>query len=260
MRLPLFASLLAVSASSSFCACGRAVSQIDLKPHVIEGSGPNWLFVLDQRRHIDVGAHEAHLISQWLVTHKADWKPASIQDFVSTKTQLLTSKCGIEIDGDRILLSCETDQKDPDSTIYIKRSLSPDEQAFWNQIIARIDPPNQSLAASGIVSRPPPDVTRLVVHAPRPEYPADAIQHHAMGTGVFLLRVQIKSGRVTQVIVGVSTGSRSLDASAVKAMLQWQFRPGWVPYRKITSVRMTPPQTEEETLVKVPVTFTLTNA
>jgi TonB family protein len=114
-----------------------------------------------------------------------------------------------------------------------------------------------SLAATGSVSSPPPDLTRLLLYAPAPEYPAEAVQRYIAGTDIFLLRVQIKSGRVAQVIVGRSTGNRLLDAAAVKALRQLRFRPNAVPYRKITSVRMSPPQSKEETLVKLPVTFTL---
>jgi len=114
-----------------------------------------------------------------------------------------------------------------------------------------------ALAATGTVSSPPPDVTRLVIHSPSPEYPADAIQRHSTGTGIYLLRVQIKSGVVTQVLVGRSAGDRSLDVAAVKALRQWRFKPGAAPYVKITSVRLSPPQTEQETLVKLPVIFTL---
>jgi protein TonB len=112
-----------------------------------------------------------------------------------------------------------------------------------------------SLAAAGTVSPPPPNVTRLVVHAPFPEYPEGAVQRGAAGTGVYLLRVQIKSGAVTQVIVDQSAGHGPLDAAAVKALRTWRFKPGAVPYRKITSVPLSPPQTNQETLVKVPVTF-----
>jgi TonB family protein len=106
------------------------------------------------------------------------------------------------------------------------------------------------------VSPPPPDVTRLVAHAPMPDYPSEAVERHIAGHGVFLLRVHIPSGRVTQVIVGLSTGTRILDAAAIQAFQQWRFKRGAVPYRKITSVHMSPPQKADETLVKVPVTFT----
>jgi protein TonB len=112
-----------------------------------------------------------------------------------------------------------------------------------------------SLAAAGTVSPPPPNVTRLVIHAPPPQYPEDAVQRGTTGTGVYLLRVQIKSGAVTQVIVGQSAGHGPLDAAAIKALRTWRFKPGAVPYRKITSVPMSPPQSNQETLVKVPVTF-----
>ena len=110
-------------------------------------------------------------------------------------------------------------------------------------------------ATAGTVSPPPPDVTRLVVHAPPPEYPEGAVQRGTAGTGVYLLRVQIKSGVVTQVIVGHTAGHRPLDAAAIKALSTWRFKPGAVLYRKITSVPLSPPQTNQETLVKVPVTF-----
>jgi hypothetical protein len=39
------------------------------------------------------------------------------------------------------------------------------------------------------------------------------------GTGIFLMRVHIPSGRVTQVIVGRGTGHKMLDAAAVKTLL-----------------------------------------
>jgi hypothetical protein len=145
MRPQLSHWLLAIFTCWGLCACDRAVSRAELKPHVIERSGPNWLFVHDERKHIDFDAHEAHLMSEWLVTHQDGWESASIKDFDTAKTQLLTAKCAIEIDGDRIVLRCETDQKkDPDSTIYIKRSLSSDEQSFWSRTIAHIETPNQS--------------------------------------------------------------------------------------------------------------------
>lgn len=65
------------------------------------------------------------------------------------------------------------------------------------------------------------------------------------------------SGRVTQVIVGRTTGAQLLEAAAINAFLRWRFKPGAVPYREIKSVRMSPPQTKEETLLKLPLTFTL---
>src|SRR5712691_4685321 len=95
--------------------------------------------------------------------------------------------------------------------------------------------------AAPTVSAPPPNVTGLVTHAPQPDYPADALQRHASGAGVFLLRTQITSGRVTQVVIGRTTGDRSLDNAAVKALSQWRFKPGALTHRKIRSVQLQPP-------------------
>ena len=89
-------------------------------------------------------------------------------------------------------------------------------------------------ATFGAASWPPPDVTGLVTCAPTPEYPPFALKHGFRGTGIFLMRVHIPSGRVTQVIVGRGTGHKMLDAAAVKTLLSWRFKPGTVPYRKIT--------------------------
>jgi TonB family protein len=111
-----------------------------------------------------------------------------------------------------------------------------------------------SLPAAVSVSLPPD--AAVAIYAPRPKYPVEALQRRMAGTGIFLLRVHIPTGRVKQVIVGRTTGAPILDTAAVETLLQWRFKPGAVPYRKITSVRMSPPQTREETLIKVPVTFT----
>ena len=109
--------------------------------------------------------------------------------------------------------------------------------------------------AAGTVSARAPDVTRLAVHAPAPELPVNPANFHGLFTGTYLLRVQIRSGAVTQVLIGRSTGDTVLDKSAVKALRTWRFKPGMVPYRKITSPPMSPPQSKQETLIKVPLTF-----
>jgi TonB family protein len=113
-----------------------------------------------------------------------------------------------------------------------------------------------AFAARGVIA-PPPNVIGLLTHAPQPEYPADALQRHASGAGVFLLRTQIQTGHVSGVVIGRSTGDTSLDSAAVKVLLQWRFKPGALTHRKITSVRLNPPLTEAEALIKVPVTFVL---
>jgi len=110
-----------------------------------------------------------------------------------------------------------------------------------------------SLAAQ--VNAPLPPDAALAIYAPRPKYPVEALGRRIAGSGIFLLRVHIPTGRVKQVIVRNTTGSPMLDNVAVQTLLQWRFKPGAVPYRKISSVRMSPPQTKEDTLIGVPVTF-----
>jgi len=59
-----------------------------------------------------------------------------------------------------------------------------------------------------------------------PEYPIGFVIHGAKGTGRFRLTINSKSGLVDEVKVVQSTGYRELNELAVKALLQWQFKPG----------------------------------
>ena len=59
-----------------------------------------------------------------------------------------------------------------------------------------------------------------------PEYPIGFVIHGAKGTGRFRLTINPKSGLVDEVKVVQSTGYRELNELAVKALLQWQFKPG----------------------------------
>ena len=105
--------------------------------------------------------------------------------------------------------------------------------------------------------------TRVTLHrdpatflnAPDPEYPLEAQRRHERGSGVFLLRVTIHTGRVTQVIVARSCGYKSLDDAAVRGFLQWRFKPDVLVHRDIHKPRLTPPVSAEECLVLVPLTF-----
>lgn len=94
-----------------------------------------------------------------------------------------------------------------------------------------------------------------LVEAPRPQDPYEGQQRRPHGTGAFLLRTIIQSGRVTQVIVGQSTGDSLPDAAAMKALRQWRFKPGVLVHRDIHKPRLDPPISKEECLVMVPVTF-----
>jgi len=59
-----------------------------------------------------------------------------------------------------------------------------------------------------------------------PEYPIGFVIHGVKGTGRYRLTINPKSGLVDEVKVVQSTGYRELNELAVKALLQWQFKPG----------------------------------
>lgn len=59
-----------------------------------------------------------------------------------------------------------------------------------------------------------------------PEYPMGFVTHGAKGRGSFRLTINAKSGLVDEVKVVQSTGYQDLNKLAVKALLQWTFKPG----------------------------------
>jgi TonB family protein len=59
-----------------------------------------------------------------------------------------------------------------------------------------------------------------------PEYPMGFVIHGAKGRGRFRLTINAKSGLVDEVKIVQSTGYQDLNKLAVKALLQWQFKPG----------------------------------
>jgi TonB family protein len=59
-----------------------------------------------------------------------------------------------------------------------------------------------------------------------PEYPIGYVIHGVKGRGRFRLTINSKSGLVDEVKIRQTTGYRELNELAVKALLQWQFKPG----------------------------------
>jgi len=108
--------------------------------------------------------------------------------------------------------------------------------------------------ASAQVTRPMVAMSDIL-EAPKPWYPDVAERRHIHGSGVFLLRTNIQSGRVTKVIVGQTTGNPLLDFEALKALRQWRFKPGVLIHRDIHKPRLNPAISKDECLVMVPVTF-----
>jgi len=79
---------------------------------------------------------------------------------------------------------------------------------------------------------------------PLPTYPAAAREQGLEGLVVLNVEV-LKSGRVGEVHVAVSSGARALDQAALEAVKRWTFAPARQGGRPVDS------------LVEVPVKFTL---
>jgi TonB family protein len=59
-----------------------------------------------------------------------------------------------------------------------------------------------------------------------PEYPYEERTRHHEGSGLFRLTLDLKTGLVTNVLMITSTGFKGLDASGIKSLRQWRWRPG----------------------------------
>ena len=73
---------------------------------------------------------------------------------------------------------------------------------------------------------------------PRPEYPIEARRLHLTGGGIFVLNIDVKTLSVKSIQIQKSTGHAILDAAAMKALINYRFKPGvpprvWVPVRFI---------------------------
>lgn len=68
----------------------------------------------------------------------------------------------------------------------------------------------------------------FAVYAPRPQYPFEARSQGITGSGVFVAKVDPKSGNVLSVTVARSTGSPILDNAATSALRQWRLQPNTV--------------------------------
>jgi TonB family protein len=95
------------------------------------------------------------------------------------------------------------------------------------------------------------------VYAPRPEYPTQAPLYHISADGVFILRVQIRTGVVKDVQVQQSTGWSILDAAAKRTLMQWRFKPGAsnLPPIKVESPQLKDRFATEDSFVRVPIHF-----
>jgi TonB family protein len=88
----------------------------------------------------------------------------------------------------------------------------------------------------------------LVVSTPQPGYPVEARRHWIQGRGLFVLRVEVRTGLVKTVTIEQSTGSQLLDSSAVVALKHWRFKPLALPSHE---------PDKKESFVRVPVNFVM---
>ena len=101
------------------------------------------------------------------------------------------------------------------------------------------------------------DQQRFAIHTPAPQYPAEALAHHISASGIFVIRVHVKTGLVVSAWASQSTASSLLDSAAIRAFSQWRFKPG-----ALTPIGVVAPQLhysfgKEDALLKVPITFAL---
>ena len=122
-------------------------------------------------------------------------------------------------------------------------------------IIVVLAKSSSSLAAERVVVAP--DAQQWVIHMVLPRYPTAARQRHATGAGIFVMRVQIKTGLVKSVDVARTTGDADLDAAAVAALRQWRFKPGVLPSIKQILPHWKDRFETEDSLIKAPVRFFL---
>jgi TonB family protein len=113
---------------------------------------------------------------------------------------------------------------------------------------------NPSVIAAEKVSIPK---SAVAIYAPMPKYPLHAGLRREEGRGLFLSRVNVKSGLVKEVIIFTSTGHADLDAAAVIALKQWKFKPGATLSIKQVNPHSKDPLAAEDGVVKIPVTFTI---
>ena len=59
-----------------------------------------------------------------------------------------------------------------------------------------------------------------------PDYPYVARRSKLEGSGLFRLRIDLGTGKVTNITIAKSTGVDVLDHSALWALRRWEFKPG----------------------------------
>jgi TonB family protein len=90
-------------------------------------------------------------------------------------------------------------------------------------------------------------VAQCLQAAPKPYYSDFTAAHHFKGSGLFILRIRVKTGRVVEVRVAQSTRHPPLDAAALRALSDWRFKPDCLK----------PTRGTDDALLRIPVTFAI---
>ena len=111
--------------------------------------------------------------------------------------------------------------------------------------------------ASGVTVSVETGTAAMAVFSPAPGYPYEARKWHMSGSGLFVLRIDIKSGTVKRVTVAKSTGHKMLDNETIAVLKRWRFQPGKLPPISQLLPDVADSFRDTDSLAKVPVTFVL---
>ncbi|MGE5209361.1 MAG: energy transducer TonB [Alphaproteobacteria bacterium] len=127
------------------------------------------------------------------------------------------------------------------TSAYLTKSAPPEEESApverkpRSRKRSRPRPAVQSVAPS--VAEPVPIslsvAQSMAITAPLPKYPYEAKRRHLIGSGICVLTVDTDTGKVTDVTMTQSTGSRFLDRFTVQTFKEWRFKPGTVSQFRI---------------------------
>lgn len=98
---------------------------------------------------------------------------------------------------------------------------------------------------------------KFAVYSPQPQYPQEAQARRISGSGVFVIRVRVKTGHVVSASAAQSTGSALLDSAAIRTLSKWRFKPGALTPIGLIAPEHHVPFGKEDALLKVPITFAL---
>jgi TonB family protein len=88
------------------------------------------------------------------------------------------------------------------------------------------------VAASLVSSMADPSTHAIAYYAPKPEYPTLPDGSRPEGSGVFVLHIDLQTGRVKSVSVEKSTGFAILDKAAIDSYKKWRFNRWAAPIAK----------------------------